>query len=186
MSIYLRCFATALVGALLLTGCNKFPTSGSEEKVAAEPTQGSSAASQDEAPSAASIAQDLSAGNYENAAKGAQAAIDADLGNAELLLLLARAQAKLQNVGEAVKALKTSFDAGFHDPRGALNNPDFDGIRANPIFLEFANKFQRKQVGIANRSRSGSASSITAGDVSITGGRDGQSHIRAGDIQLDD
>ena len=186
MSINLRYFATALVGALVLTGCNKFPTSGSDEKVATAPSQDPSAIGQDTAPSAATIAQNISDGNYDKAAKGAQVAIDADPQNPELLLLLARAQAKLQNVGDAVKALKASFYAGFHDPRGALNHPDFDGIRANPIFVDFATKFQRNQARDTSRSRSRPASSIAAGDVSIVEGRDGHSHIRAGDIQLND
>ena len=137
-------------------------------------------------PSVASIAQDLAAGNYDKAAKGAQLAIDADPSKPELQLLFARAQARLQNVGEAVAALQACFEAGFHDPRGALENPDFDAIRANPIFIDFARKFQRKQAVSPARSRSGPASSITAGDVSIIEGRDGHSHIRAGDIDLKD
>ena len=54
------------------------------------------------------------------------------------------------------------------------------------VSAEFASRFQRKQARDASRSRSGPASSITAGDVSIVEGRDGQSHIRAGDIDLKD
>lgn len=172
----------ALAAALALSGCDKMPSSTSENAPAEQSSQAN-------VPDAASIADELSSGNYDNAVKAAQAAIEADPRNPELLLLLARAQARLQNVGEAVKALKASFDAGFHDPRGALNNPDFDGIRTNPVFVEFASKYQHKQTGATTstaRSRSAPTSSITAGDVSIIEGGDGHSYIRAGDIELKD
>lgn len=181
-------FATTLMSALALASCNKSPTEKSGEKLEASPSQGSSLSIPDVAASSLAISQALAAGNYDSAAKQAQEAVNATPQNADLLLLLARAQARLQNVGDAVQALQASFDAGFHDPRGALNNPDFDGVRSNPIFAEFARKFQRKQaVGLKqSRARSGPTSSITAGDVSIIEGRDGRSIIRAGDIELKD
>lgn len=179
--------AAALAMALTLSGCEKLPSSGTEGKPSAQASQGGSGTSEQATVlDAADIARELSSGNYDNAVKGAQAAISADPQNPELFLLLARAQARLQNVGAAVKALQAAFDAGFHDPRGALNNPDFDGVRTNPIFAEFANKFQRKQPSSASKSRSSPVSSITAGDVSIIEGSDGHSRIRAGDIDLRD
>ena len=176
MTVFKKCLAAALLGALILVGCNKLPNSEPDAKL----TSGQAA------PSAATIALDLSSGNYGKAAKGAQVAIDADPQNPELHLLLARAQARLQNVGDAIKALQVSFDTGFHDPRGALNNPDFDGIRANPIFASFVSRFQNKQVLRSDKYMTRPASSITAGDVSIIDSRDGHSRIRAGDIELED
>lgn len=137
-------------------------------------------------PSASSIAQLLSIGNYNTAKQAAERAIAADPSNAELHLLLARAEAQLQNVGSAVTALQASFDAGFHDPRGAINNPDFDGIRANATFLKFARKFEPTPRVSSGRGRTPPSSSIQAGDVSIIEHADGSSRIRAGDIELRD
>ncbi len=153
------------------------------EKQAAAPTEQAAAT---EAPTAAFIAQELSSGNYERAAKAAQQAVTANPADAELHLLLARAEARLQNVGAAVAALQAAFDAGFHDPRGALNNPDFDGIRANPVFAKFVSQFERKARAAVGQVRSAPVSSIRAGDVSIIENGDGSSRIRAGDIELRD
>ena len=153
------------------------------EKQTAVPTEQAAAT---EVPTAAFIAKDLSSGNYERAAKAAQQAVAANPADAESHLLLARAEARLQNVGAAVAALQAAFDAGFHDPRGALNNPDFDGIRANPIFAKFASQFERKAQAAVGQVRSAPVSSIRAGDVSITENDDGSSRIRAGDIELRD
>lgn len=173
--------------ALSLSGCDKLPISAFENKSTEQSSRGETgSAEQTEVPGATSIAKDLSSGAYDKAVEGAQAAIAVDSHNPELLLLLARAQAKLQNVGEAVKALNASFEAGFHDPRGALNNPDFDGIRTNPIFAAFANGYQRKQVRRATTPLSEQMSSITAGDVSIHESRDGRARIRAGDVVIED
>jgi hypothetical protein len=165
--------------AASLSSCDKQPAQSDGHS-------GAASADQEQAPAAASIAQDLAAGNYDAAAKAAELAVAANPGDAELHLLQARAQARLQNVGAAVAALRASFDAGFHDPRGALNNPDFDGIRANPIFAKFASQFARKSKAAPSESRSGPTSSITAGDVSIIENSDGSSRIRAGDIELRD
>ena len=166
---------TLLLCALATSACEKNDT-GRVDQVAAS-TQ---------VPSPQSIAQELAAGNYEKAARAAEQAIAANPADAELHLLLARAEARLQNIGAAVAALQGSFDAGFHDPRGALNNPDFDGIRSNPIFVKFASQFDRKQKVVSGPARSKPISTIRAGDVSIIENADGSSRIRAGDIELED
>lgn len=135
---------------------------------------------------AAVIAEALSSGNYGKAAEAANAALATDPSNPELYFLLARAEARLQNVGSAVKALQASFDSGFHDPRGALNNPDFDGIRDNPIFTAFANGFRPKSQQGSSKTPAAPTSRVTAGNVSIVEGPNGETSIRAGDLIIED
>lgn len=171
-------FFAVMLSAAGLAGCDQQPSATSAAV--------SDVDAQSATPSAASIAQDLASGDYDKAAKAAEKAVAANPADPELHLLQARAQARLQNVGAAVGALQAAFNAGFHDPRGALNNPDFDGIRANGIFAQFAAKYQRKQSPGAAKPRSAPASSITAGDVSIIESADGSSRIRAGDVVIED
>lgn len=164
--------------AVITSSCDK---SGSGEAPQAAVLAG---ASHDEL--ASSIARDLADGNYEQASRSAEKAIAANPKDAELYLLLARAEARLQNIGKAVRALETSFEAGFHDPRGALDHPDFDTIRSSGIFADFASRFSRTQREGAVRPVRPTVSSISAGDVSIIEGSDGHSRIRAGDIVIED
>lgn len=161
---------------MLLTGCDK------KAPEPAAPTQTVDA----KRPDTATIAENLAARDYEAAAKNAKAAIASEQHNPELYLLLARAEARLQNVEEAIEALQKSFDEGFHDPRGALNNPDFDGIHSNSAFLELALRYADNERAPQKRKPGAATGTIRAGDVSITEGKGGHSRIRAGDVEIGD
>lgn len=129
----------------------------------------------------------LASGDYKSASEKARSALTMDEQNPEMLLLLARAEAKQMNAGAAVDALQASFDAGFHDPRGALNNPDFDQIRNARPFSALARKYGISQSSKASTSRPKSPkSNIRTGDVSITETSDGRTRIRAGNIVIED
>lgn len=181
MITHTRHVAFVVLCVAMLSACDQLPQKDPQEKVEAESPKATNSP-----PGVVEISQALADGNYREAAESAQAAIDASPHDAELFLLLARAQARLHNVGSAVQALQMSFDEGFHDPRGALNNPDFDGIRTNRIFVEFASRFQGKQPVGRQPSRQTVDSSIRAGDVSITEGGDGRVRIRAGDVTIEE
>jgi hypothetical protein len=176
--------ALAFSGALFLAGCDSSSRSGEQE----DAPQAEQKAETDPVPvpDAAAVAREISAANYGEAARLAEAALSDRPGDPEMYLLLARAQARLQNVGSAVNALQAAFDAGFHDPRGALNHPDFDGIRTNRIFAEFVSRFQRSQSKGAAKPAGPAGSSVRAGDVSITEDSNGKTRIRAGDIVIED
>lgn len=139
-----------------------------------------------QSPSTRLIAQDIAAGNYGKAVRSAEQAIASNPNDPEMYFLLARAEAKLQNVGNATKALQASFDAGFHDPRGAMNHPDFDAIRSNRIFAELANRSSHSEHSAPARSVDPAVSTVSAGNVSIIEGSDGRSRIRAGDVVIED
>jgi hypothetical protein len=129
----------------------------------------------------------LAAGDYKSASNAARSALIADKQNPQLLLLLARAEAKQMNVGAAVDALEASFDTGFHDPRGAINNPDFDQIRNARLFSALARKYGISQSSNESTSRpKPTRSNIRTGDVSITETSDGRTRIRAGNIVIED
>ena len=143
---------------------------------------------------AVASAQDISAemanGNFGRAAELARAAVQAQPGNAEILLILARAEARLNNVGYAVDALDKAFANGFHDPRGAVRHPDFDKIRTTPAFRNLLKNWNLASGSGGGGSSSGAAdsgpSSLTrAGDVSITETGSG-TRIQAGDVVIED
>ena len=161
-------FASVIGAALLLSACDKKTTAPSGVPQAIETPQAD----------ASSIAEDISAGNYQIAASNAQKALGVEPHNAELYLLLARSEARLQNAGEAVGALQKSVSEGLHDPRGALNHPDFDGIRTTEAFTNLAARY------VEGRSSGSQENTIQAGDASISEDGHGHSHIHAGDIDL--
>lgn len=175
-NILARCVASA-AAILLLSACDSSKDTG-EAGAAADAGQ--------PAPDAAAITLELSQGNLGKAAEMAAAATQANPSDPALSLLLARIEARRQNVGNAVAALKSSFDAGFHDPRGALNHPDFDGIRNDKAFAALVSQYAAPAKATRKAAAPAPSSAITAGDVSIIESADGHSRIRAGDIEIRD
>ena len=167
--------------ALLLTGCDLLKDKESPVDTASVVPAATEAAT---APDAAAITLELSQGNFGKAADMATAATLANPSDPALFLLLARIEARRQNVGNAVAALRSAFAAGFHDPRGAMNHPDFDGIRSDQAFAALAAQYAPAKA--VRRVADAPSSSVRAGNVSITETADGHSRIRAGDVEIRD
>jgi hypothetical protein len=170
----------------MVAGCNQ-----KQKKAEADaPSAGNATAGGTDSAAPASpedIAAEIAGGNYGRAADLARAATATRTADPQLYLLLARAEARLENRGYAVEALNRAFENGFHDPRGAVNHPDFDKIRKSP---EFQRLLQQWSIGGARaattRAASSAPSAVTrAGDVSITE-TGGHTRIRAGDIVIDE
>lgn len=179
-NIHAVCLAS--VAALLsLSACDKLTGDGEPA-----PQAGVAPDAAPPAPDAAAIALAMSQGNLGTAAEMATAATQANPSDPALFLLLARIEAKRQNVGNAVSALQSAFGAGFHDPRGALNHPDFDGIRKDKAFVALVQQFSPAKAASKAAAAPAPSSSIRAGDVSIFESADGHSRIRAGDIEIRD
>jgi len=171
----------SLSAILFLSACDKFRGDGEPEAQAVAASDAMRLA-----PDAAAITLEMSQGNLGTAAELATAATQANPSDPALFLLLARIEAKRQNVGNAVSALQAAFGAGFHDPRGALNHPDFDGIRKERAFLALVQQFSPAKAASKAVAAPAPSSSIRAGDVSIVESADGHSRIRAGDIEIRD
>lgn len=171
---------TSACAALLLVGCDLL-----QDKKAPAEAPGASATGEVTIPDAAAITLELGQGNLGKAADMATAATQANPSDPALFLLLARIEARRQNVGNAVAALKSAFAAGFHDPRGAMNHPDFDGIRNDKAFAALAAQYAPAKTAARPVAKVPS-SSVRAGDVSITETADGHSRIRAGDVEIRD
>jgi hypothetical protein len=133
------------------------------------------------------IAAEISNGNFGRAAELARAAAEGKSGNPEIFLLLARAEARLNNTGYAVEALDKAFENGFHDPRGAVDHPDFDKIRNASTFRSLLKKWSISAAASpAPRASQSAPSSVTrAGDVSIIESG-GKTRIQAGDVVIED
>lgn len=139
----------------------------------------------------------LAADNNEEAVTIARKAIEENPTVPEVHLLLARAEARSQNIGNAVTALRKSFELGFHDPRGALAHPDFDRIRSISEFQtlsrQFAASANNGKPEVTNVEKAADpkpkrviSERIQAGDVSISSRSDGSGRIRAGDVVIED
>lgn len=132
----------------------------------------------------------LAQGNLAEAADLARSIILVNPNKPEVYLLLARAEARLKNTGNATDALSMALDKGFHDPRGAINHPDFDQIRNDEQFIALSRKYAAKaspsKAAASKSPPSQNRSTITSGDVSITEDENGRSRIRAGDIVIED
>lgn len=167
---------------LFLAGCVDANDDGSQE-----PQADAEAVNEQSIPNVAAITHELNQGNLGKAAEMATAATKANPSDPALLILLARIEARRQNVGDAIAALRSAFAQGFHDPRGALNHPDFDGIRGEEAFITIVAQFAVPAKAARKPAPAPvSSSSIRAGDVSIVESVDGHSRIRAGDIEIRD
>lgn len=167
----------ALTALLVLAGCNKSTPGETAPTNAATP-----------AVALSGIAEKLAQDNVGAAVDDAKMLIAAEPDNAEAYLLLARGEARQDNAGNAVAALETAFNKGFHDPRGALGHPDFDRLRDNRSFVALARRYgtQRSAASSAPRRPAVETSVIRAGDVSIMESSDGHGRIRAGDVVIED
>lgn len=161
-------------------------TAACQDKAGAPADDGNAAASS-QTPTPEAISAALSSANYGQAAEMARAASKAQPNDPQLFLLLARAEARLNNLGSAVEALDMAFQKGFHDPRGAANHPDFDKIRRAPEFQALLKKWSLGAASsAAARQNEGADRSVTrAGDVSISEGTGG-TRIQAGDIVIEE
>lgn len=183
----------AIVGTamLMLVACDTGSSSSKSTEDGAASESGPTEGSFDNIESQlASAYNSLSQGNLAEAADLARSIILVNPNKPEVYLLLARAEARLKNTGNATDALSTALNKGFHDPRGAINHPDFDQIRNDEQFIALSRKYASKtspsKASASKSPRPQNRSTITSGDVSITEDENGRSRIRAGDIIIED
>lgn len=164
-----------------MAGCDQIGQKTQDKNASAEAGSTASKVRQE------AINEALAVSNFGEAASLARDAIAESPSVPELYLLLARAEARLNNMGNAVSALRRAFELGFHDPRGALNHPDFDGIRNGSEFARLAQKYAPRPTSQAKpASHAPDTETVRAGDVSITEHSDGSTRIRAGDVVIED
>lgn len=169
----------ALGAAVILVSCNQKPADQN-----GSPDQSNQSAQQPV--SADAIASEIANGNFAQAADMARAATRATPSDPQYFLLLARAEARLGNLGYAVEALDSAFQQGFHDPRGAVNHPDFDKIRGAGAFQQLLRKWAISGAAPTRSATQSAPASVTrAGDVSIVE-QGGRTRIQAGDVVIDD
>lgn len=158
-------FAAALLcGGLSLTACNK--------DAEAESAGGASVDS---------VSSELQAGNFGRASELAAQLVSANPSDPQAHLLYAKAEARLGNAGNAVRAVERAILAGLTDVSLVLKDPAFEALRSDPAFRRLSVRFAAAPGPsrlVENEER------ITAGDVSISSGSDGEV-IRAGDLVLD-
>ena len=182
-------FAGAAILTLAACGSNLSSSKNTHDEAAsaAGPIEGSSGNIESRL---ADAYNSLSQGNLAEAADLARSIILVNPNKPEVYLLLARAEARLKNTGNATDALSTALNKGFHDPRGAINHPDFDQIRNDEQFIALSRKYAAKasssKASASKSPRSQNRTTITSGDVSITEDENGRSRIRAGDIIIED
>ena len=179
------------VALLTLAACSPNSPSSENSGDAAAPTSATTEGSSGNIEGRLADAYNsLSQGNLAEAADLARSIILVNPNKPEVYLLLARAEARLKNTGNATEALSTALDKGFHDPRGAINHPDFDQIRNDEQFIALSRKYAEKaspsKASAPKSPRPQNRSTITAGDVSITEDENGRSRIRAGDVFIED
>lgn len=96
--------------------------------------------------------------------------------NAEAFYIKSQAEALSGSVNAAIASLESAINAGFKDFNAISINKNFDAIRDKEQFVELIEKndpnYQKK-----------SKTKITAGDVSISEGDDGE-EIKAGDVTI--
>jgi len=184
---------TAVVGIamLMLAACNTGSSSSENTKDGAASESGLNDGSSESIESQLANANNsLAQGNLTEAADLARSIILVNPNKPEVYLLLARAEARLKNTGNAIDALSKALDKGFHDPRGAINHPDFDQIRNDDQFIALSRKYAGKaspaKASASKSPPSQNRSTITSGDVSITEYENGRSRIRAGDIIIEE
>lgn len=170
---------SAISAAAILVSCNQKPAdqNGSPEQFNQTGQQ---------PVSADSIASELVNGNFAQAAEMARSATRATPADPQYFLLLARAEARLGNLGYAVEALDNAFKQGFHDPRGAVNHPDFDKIRSSAAFQQLLRQWRISTATTPKAAAQSAPASVTrAGDVSIVE-QGGRTRIQAGDVVIED
>lgn len=183
----------AIVGIamLMLAACDTGSSSSENTKDGTASESGSTEGSSDNIESQlANAYNSLAQGNLAEAADLARSIILVNPNKPEVYLLLARTEARLKNTGNATDALSTALDKGFHDPRGAINHPDFDQIRNDEQFIALSRKYASKtspsKASASKSPRPQNRTTITSGDVSITEDENGRSRIRAGDIIIEE
>lgn len=178
-------FVTLLGASLLAAGCNdKAKNPPQDAAPQAETNETAPEAAPESTASVEDITSEMTSGNFARAAELAREATAAQPSNPDLFLLLARAEARLGNQGYAIDALNQAFEKGFHDPRGAVNHPDFDKIRGTQAFQSLMKKWGIQASAVPSKAKP-SASVTRAGDVSITESG-GHTRIRAGDIVIEE
>lgn len=175
----MRIVGVAALTLLALTGCDGVGKNNQSGSVDQPTGSTSSSAERMNAIRAALVAR-----NFGEAATLARSLVNDAPGDPEAQLLLARAEALLGNIGNAVESLDRAVTAGLANPVEALADPAFSSMRNDSRFVALSARVQPAPMANAPALPKQRATTTDRPEVEIST-RDGEDYIRAGDVVID-